>query len=248
MLNNFLSKNKKRITGIIQVGANLGQETEVFLENDLQHIHLFEPLQEVFLRLENKFLEQKNIYLYNFALGNKNTEMVMNVSSTNNSSSSSLLDPDLHTKLFPEVEFDKKEKVIVRKLINFNITDSNFLLLDTQGYELEVLKGLGINIKYIDFIFSEIAREHVFKDGVLVSQLDQFLKNEGFVRYRTSWASNKPTGDAIYVRTKNKNLFYMLFISAKANFTNTKIFYFFNFFKKPKKIIYLIKKNVKKYL
>ena len=78
--------------------------------------HLFEPLQEVFLRLENKFLEQKNIYLYNFALGNKNTEMVMNVSSTNNSSSSSLLDPDLHTKLFPEVEFDKKEKVIVRKL------------------------------------------------------------------------------------------------------------------------------------
>jgi len=248
MLNNFLSKNKKRITGIIQVGANLGQETKIFLENEIRHIHLFEPLHEVFLELENKFLQQKNIYLYNYALGNTNTEMVMNVSSSNNSASSSLLDPDLHTKLFPEVEFDKKEKVIVKKLVNFNITDSNFLFLDTQGFELEVLKGLEGDIKYIDFIYSEIAREQVFKDGVLVSQLDQFLKKEGFARYKTFWASNKPTGDAIYVRTKNKNLFYILFLSAKENFTNTKIFYFFNFFKNPKKIIYLIKKNVKKYL
>ena len=45
MLNNFLSKNKK-ITGIIQVGANLGQETKIFLENEIRHIHLFEPLQK----------------------------------------------------------------------------------------------------------------------------------------------------------------------------------------------------------
>ena len=58
MLNNFLSKNKKRITGIIQVGANLGQETKIFLENEIRHIHLFEPLHEVFLELENKFLQQ----------------------------------------------------------------------------------------------------------------------------------------------------------------------------------------------
>lgn len=248
MLNKFLSKNKKRIKGIIQVGANLGQETQYFLENDIRQIHLFEPLQEVFIELEKKFSEYKNIFVYNYALGNTNAEMIMNVSSSNNSASSSLLDPDLHTKLFPEVKFDKKEKVIVKKLIDFNIIDSNFLFLDTQGFELEVLKGLGSNIKYIDFILTEIAREQVFKDGVLVSQLDQFLKNEGFIRFKTSWASNKPTGDAMYIRVKDKNLFYISFLLAKANFTNTKIYYFFNFFKNPKKISYLIKQNVKKYL
>ena len=43
MLETILEKYKKDINGIIQVGAHIGQQVEIFLKLKNIDIHLFEP-------------------------------------------------------------------------------------------------------------------------------------------------------------------------------------------------------------
>ena len=46
MLETILEKYKKDINGIIQVGAHIGQQVEIFLKLKNIDIHLFEPQKE----------------------------------------------------------------------------------------------------------------------------------------------------------------------------------------------------------
>tara|TARA_B100000989_G_scaffold272002_1_gene229110 strand:- start:4779 stop:5531 length:753 start_codon:yes stop_codon:yes gene_type:complete len=248
MLNKFIFKNKNKITGIVQVGANLGQEIEFFQEHDIKNFILFEPINHIYDQLISKFSENKNIKIYNYALGNTNSSSFMNLSSNNDNKSSSLLEPGLHTQLFPEVEFKNKEKIEIKKLVDFDLKNINFLFLDTQGYELEVLKGTENKLEQFKFIFTEIARSSVFINGVLIQELDSFLYKKGFIRYKTYWASNKPTGDAIYIQMKIFNKTHNFYLFIKSKLTLSKIYIFLNFFKDLKKINYLLKKYAKRLL
>ena len=55
--------------------------------------------------------------------------------------SSSILEPKLHLEIHPDVEFSDKEVIQVEQLDKFKIHNSDFLNIDVQGYELNVLKG-----------------------------------------------------------------------------------------------------------
>ena len=79
----------------------------------------------------------------------------------------------------------KNEEVDVKRFDELIINDVNFLVLDVQGFELEVLKGFGEKIKSIDFLFTEINKNFVYKNNVLIDELDQYLKNIGLVRFST---------------------------------------------------------------
>ena len=50
--------------------------------------------------------------------------------------------------------------VVEVQIKQFDSIDSkfvaNFLILDVQGFELNVIKGFGENIKNIDFIYTEV--------------------------------------------------------------------------------------------
>ena len=71
LVNNFLDKEK--IT-IFDVGANTGDSIERF-RNIFQNysIYSFEPIPEIFKKLEKNYSKNKNNNLYNLALSN-NTE------------------------------------------------------------------------------------------------------------------------------------------------------------------------------
>lgn len=243
MLEKILKKYESKINGIIQVGANSGQELDILTKYPI-NIYLFEPIKLIYEKLLKKSVGFQNVKTYNIALGDKNEEKIINIAS-NNAASSSLLDPTQHLKFFPEIIFDKKEKVRVER---FDEIDEeligNFLILDVQGYELKVLEGFGSKISQIDFIYTEFSLKQMYKNNVLISELDNFLRFNNFTRTKTKPNSNKPQGDALYVRLNNKALSH--FYSQKAKLQISRPYLLINLFTDVKKTKFIIKNLIKK--
>lgn len=246
MLEKSVKRYLKEIKGIAQVGANTGQEVETFLKYGIKKISLFEPLPSAFKEL-SVYKKFDNVKMYNLALGNKNEETEIYVADKNSGASSSILKPTLHNELFPEIQFNKKEKIIIKKFSSLNITGHNFLVMDTQGYELKVLEGFENKIHEFDFIYSEVSRKSIYEDDVLIKELDNFLKKVNFLRVATKWASNKPQGDALYIKFSRLNYFLRIYYTFKSKFQVSNFYYFINFFHDPKKVIYIFKQIIKKF-
>ena len=244
----FFIKNRQNIYGFIQVGANIGQELHI-LNKYSKNIYLFEPLKDAIEILERKVVGNKNIKLYKFALGQKNETKKINVSNQNYSASSSFLDPSLHLNYFPEIEFNEVEEVEIKRFDELEDKfNANFLILDVQGFEMNVVKGFGQKISNFDFIFTEFSMKELYKNNVLIDELDAGLYQLGFVRTNTKIASNKPQGDALYKTIDKLSLMNILYYKNKSKFQLTKIFLVFNFISDYKKIYFLFKKFIKKLL
>lgn len=150
-----------------------------------------------------KFNNQNHIKIFNLALGDTTSSKNLNISS-NQGLSSSLLSPYLHLNIYEEIQFTKKEEVRVQKFSNLNIENVDLLVLDVQGYELNVIKGFEDKIKELKIIITEINYKELYKNSANVVDIDNFLLKNGFVRSKTKWHAKKYFGDATYI-----NLLYL---------------------------------------
>ena len=103
----FLNKFSDDINGVIHVGAHLGQEVEDYNNYNLKKIILFEPQQSIFnqLLLNTKGLD--NVNCFNFGLGSVNEKKTIYKSMENEGKSSSVLQPELHLSVQPNIKFDE---------------------------------------------------------------------------------------------------------------------------------------------
>jgi hypothetical protein len=51
----------------------------------------------------------------------------------------------------------------------------------------------------VDYLYTEVNSDYVYKDCALVTELDEYLKNFGLERVETKWTNCK-WGDAFYMR------------------------------------------------
>ena len=244
MFENLLNKYENKISGFIQVGAHVGQQVESFLRIKNTNIYLFEPNIQALEKLK-KYENEHRVKIFNFGLGNDNTTLQFFTSSNKDGVSSSILRPKLHEKYFPEVKFHKNESIKIKKFSSLEKIDGNFLVIDVQGYELEVLKGFEDKIKNIDFIFSEISIVKFYENNTLVSELDKFLRKKNFLRIKTSFISNVPMGDAFYINKRYLSKLEVFFYKIKSRIQITLIYRFFNFFKDRKKLFFHLKNKIK---
>jgi FkbM family methyltransferase len=192
------------ITGIIHIGAHYGEELEEYSLNNIPSIVLFEPLTANFRVLEQRATQfNMNIIGHQVALGNGSGKVEMFLSS-NQQESSSILKPKIHLDQYPNITFNETEAVILSKLDDYNYKDYNFINMDVQGYELEVLKGSTETLKFVDYVYCEVNRDEVYENNALVEQLDEFLKPYNFNRVETEWVGDT-WGDALYIKSKNEN-------------------------------------------
>ncbi|NDG32103.1 FkbM family methyltransferase [bacterium] len=140
-----------------------------------------------------------NIITHQLALGSAENIANMYVSS-NQKQSSSLLKPKDHLVCHSDVQFLGLEEVKVDLLDNFNYTGYNFLAMDVQGYELEVLKGARKTLEYVDYVYAEVNRAEVYEGNAFVEDLDNFLTEYNMKRVETVWPGGI-WGDALYIRT-----------------------------------------------
>ena len=217
----LLKKYKINISGISHFGAHLGQEVIDYKKAGSFPIHLFEPQKEIFSDLSKSFSKEENIYLYNFGLGNENKKVEINLNTNNQGMSASILEPDLHLKHHPNVTFEGKEKIEIKRYDDLSISGVNFFAIDVQGYELEALKGSKDSLNNVDYILTEVNRKELYKGCVKIEELDSFLKDYDFVRVETAWWQKIiPWGDAFYIKkdliTFRKVLFTQLLNKLKS--------------------------------
>ena len=247
-LDHFIKRYRKDIKKIAQVGAHFGQELEILTKNNIIEVFLFEPNKVAVEVLESKIemLSSNSIIkLFPYALGNTTATSEMYYSDQNDGQSSSILEPDLHKVVQPGISFKNKIPVKVRRFEDLDIENIDFLIMDVQGFELEVLKGFGQKLKRLQFIYTEVNRDSLYKDNVLIEELDNYLKINGFIRIWISWrTADMPWGDAFYLRKDKLGKIRIVLNGIKNYFFTSKLYFtLFRIFD-----IRLIKKNVKKFL
>jgi FkbM family methyltransferase len=190
-----LIKEKFEIKGIIQAGANLGQECPYF-RRYTSNIICFEPIPSVFNVLKNN---NPDISCYNIALGDVNEIRSMNIAS-NEGQSSSFLDPLHHINEFKDIKFISNLNLEIKRFdsLDINIENFNVLISDTQGYEINVLKGFGKKLKSIDAIYVEYCNELYVGDSNLDS-ISRYLKDYDFELIE-SYPESDFWGNALFLK------------------------------------------------
>lgn len=200
---NIQEKYNMDIKGIIHIGAHRGQEISDYIDGGIQDIILFEPLTANFKILAENLAEMNaNISGHQVALGNEEKRVTMYLSS-NEQMSSSILRPMKHIQNHPTVLFEGTEEVDMMRLDSYSdeTEEFNFINMDVQGYELEVLKGGTETLNHIDYVYCEVNRDEVYENNAYIEELDEYLANYDMDRVETVW-SGGIWGDALYIRRK----------------------------------------------
>ena len=201
----LVHKYKINVSGVIHIGGHIGQELPSYKNSNVKNILIFEPQKGPFEKLSKvaNELNFENIILVNKALGNsnKNIEMICNKDGL----CSSILKPKIVLTQYPDIKFDRTEEVEMITLdsyfaINENNT-YNFINMDTQGYELEVLKGALKTLEKIDAVYTEVNNAEVYENNALIQEIDEFLSSYDLVRVETDWMGGT-WGDAFYINQK----------------------------------------------
>lgn len=205
----LIRKYSMNIKGVIHIGAHFGEETANYMRAGISNICLVEPAYAAFHRLKLKYQHKKHIRLFNVALGASEGMVPMYVETANAGQSNSLLKPKLHLEEYPSIPFNSTEDVQCVTLDSLMIDDCNFINMDVQGYELEVLKGAMQTLKNIQYIYCEVNFKELYENCVLIDELDEFLKQYNFERVITQKQSDS-WGDALYIKKqKLTNLSYV---------------------------------------
>lgn len=143
------------IKTIFDVGANTGQTSSYLLKHfPNAHIFAFEPVPNTYRKLQTNLNHIPQVETFNLALGNSVGELTMT-----NIENSLLNTCQLSSQL--SEKNSQTVKVNVNTIDNFcqenGISHIHFLKTDTEGFDLNVLRGAEhlLRDQKIDFIFSE---------------------------------------------------------------------------------------------
>lgn len=189
-----------KIDKIIDVGANEGQFGHFLRSLGYSGwIHSFEPVAGPFEKLSSVSASDSKWIVHNYALGATPSEALINVSK--HTSFSSILSPSEYALgRWENSHVDHQEKIVIRTLDDFCAdgmvtgTDSVFLKMDTQGYDLEVFKGAQATLHQVRGILSELSLIAVY---------------DGMPNYIQSLSTFEVAGFSVsgfYPITRNKNL------------------------------------------
>lgn len=159
----------------------------------------------------------KNIEVLPFALSDEDGETDFFVSSGQfeekqtdqdwdyGNKSSSIFPPDKNLeKIIPWLNFNEVIKVKMRTIQSIcaekHISSVDFIHMDVQGAELNVLKGSGNLIKDFKVIWLEVEAVELYKGQPLKSDIEKFMKKNGFYKLKDS--VNKISGDQLYINKK----------------------------------------------
>ncbi|MDB4902154.1 MAG: methyltransferase, FkbM family [Mucilaginibacter sp.] len=183
---------------IFDVGANIGTWTllaKSFFSNAA--IHAFEPLSNHIQKFEENTRTIKDVHLHSFCLGNENKESVINVSSFSDSSSILNAAP-LEFEQY-RIKKVSEEQILIKRLdylIDQNLLPiPDIVKLDVQGFELEVLKGMGEYLNKVSYLIVEVSFKEYYYGQPLFLDIANFLSAYNFNVY--AFGHSTPTGSEL---------------------------------------------------
>ena len=174
-INNFLKKNKIKVNFFLDIGAHLGTYTDLILKNNMNcKILMFEPQIEIFKELKKKYQNQKSVIAFNYAISNKNGFRKLYINKHDLTSTFSKFDLknrflNYKAKLFNSSlkEMTKRIEIVKTRTLKKitsekKIKKIDLVKIDTEGHDLEVLKGLGKKINIIKCILIELHQDTIY--------------------------------------------------------------------------------------
>ncbi|MEG3438706.1 FkbM family methyltransferase [Pannus brasiliensis CCIBt3594] len=174
---------------IFDVGANIGQTATYYREKfPRSDIYCFEPIRETYSILEAKFSRDQRVKCFPIALGAspEKKEIVLNENSQQNSLTDKLNEG---RAIGTDENSPKTEIVQIDTLDGFcqenNINEIDLLKIDTEGYELEVLKGASdfLENRKITLVLAEVGFRPSDSRHTPFPALHEHLYGRGFRFY-----------------------------------------------------------------
>ncbi len=175
---------ERNIKTVLDIGANEGQFALMIRELLPQAtICSFEPIPTCYKQLLTNFTNDKAFKGFNFAIGEKDETIEMNINDF--TPSSSLLEiEELHVENFKHTAHSKKQQIQVKSLDGLagelNVAKPYMVKIDTQGYEDKVIKGGQKLLAAADVIFIELTYSPLYKEQTLFDDIYNDLVKLGF--------------------------------------------------------------------
>ena len=209
---------------IVDVGASGGIDPRWSKTTEFYKGILFEPDPREFDALKKN--SSNNLIVINSALSDSNKEIEFHL--CKKQEVSSVYPPNFNFLN----KFADSERFNVEKIIHINadtlsnqlkkegIDEVDFIKIDTQGYELSILKGCSSCLENVVGLEVEVEFEPLYIGQPLFSEVDNYVKENGFIlvdlkRYYWKRKNNKNTGnrkgqmifgDALYFKSPEQIL------------------------------------------
>jgi FkbM family methyltransferase len=186
----IMSKTSSGTISVIDVGARFGIHPtwRALKGSPVLRLAAFEPDANEVVRLAQKYQAFPNYQIHALALGNENKMGVLNL--LGNRGFSSFLEPNAQETWFGvdrpgEGEVEERLSVPTRRLDDW-CRDANFvpdfLKVDTEGSDLEVLQGAESVIDHhVLGIRCEVFFRELYRNVPEIDAVHQFLRAKGFV-------------------------------------------------------------------
>jgi FkbM family methyltransferase len=190
--------------GVIHVGAHIGQERDWYKDQGFTRVLWFEPNTKLFERLQQNIKEYSNQEAFNIGIHDSLKEGTLHISN-NDGLSSSILELGLHETYRPDITYIDDQIITLIRMDDFikekriDIKEFNFLNIDVQGTELNVLKSFGKLLAKFEYIELEVNKTESYKGCALLPEVDSYLAKFGFVRLAKQ-ITKMGWGDAFYKR------------------------------------------------
>jgi len=203
---------------IFDVGAHYGETIKLFLNKlNVKKIYSFEASPQNF-KILNKNLKKFNIskvQIFNMGLGAKATRL--NINQTLESSSSTIqrlnIKSDYYKKklkilnIKDNKKFFKKIPIKVITLDSFikknGIDYIDLLKIDTEGYELNILKGLNKYSNQVNLVYFEHHYDDMILKNYTFGNIHDLLVKKGFKMIKKSKMLFRKSFEYIYENIKN---------------------------------------------
>ena len=213
----FLKQNSKNIEIFFDIGSHKGSYTDLIINNfSTSKIIMIEPQKNIYKYIKKKYKKNRNVTIYNVAISDKNKTQTLYINKHDLTSSLTKIDKknkylNLKAKLFGgsinEMILKKYSVKSYRllEIIKKNKTKKiNLLKIDTEGHELQVLKGIGAYMNQkINHILIEFHNSDIYLN-YNASKIHDYLKKNNFILKKTFKFPFTTWEDRIYENKKYK--------------------------------------------
>jgi FkbM family methyltransferase len=196
---------------IVEAGAFDGNDSRKMAQRWPQGvIHAFEPVPEIFTRLEKNTQKYSNIIRYPYALSNCHGWQPFYISEKPArpgvaSQAGSLHKPKDRLRVSPLIfprTISVKTLTLVEWAEQYSVNHIDLLWLDTQGHELTILEAAVPILPQIRFILAEVSFIESYYNQPLYQDVVQWLAKHGYRHIGCDFSDKKKSffGNALFTQ------------------------------------------------
>lgn len=173
------------LEGVIHVGANHGREYLGYSRTVPGAILFFEAMPHLAKEIGEALDPTKPHFVRQAVVGEVSGQTVTFNVASNDSRSSSILPLGRHGELRPGITYVDTFEAQIETLddiisAEFAAHRFNYLVIDVQGADLQVLKGARRLLQMIDAVYVEVATEPLYEGGSDLLSIHAYLDQLGF--------------------------------------------------------------------